>query len=141
MFEEIAAIGRWRSRTGAVYAAMPSADAADQHELFFQGLARSMYADGGISPGNASFVCKAFEAVVGEVYFAKDLAVGGFESRDYLIDALADDFFGSGIWCDCGKVMGPMFESTVLGGAMTVVVYDGVSQDPVEPGSGRFLVA
>jgi hypothetical protein len=101
-------------------------DAADQHELLFQGLAGAVNADGSVPPNDASTVCEAFKAFISVVYFAKDLAVGGLEGGQDLIDALLEDFLGAKIGCERGKVMGPTLESTVFGGAVTVVVYDGV---------------
>ena len=59
-----------------------------------------------------------------------------------VVDALADDLLGGRVELVFGgEVFGPLLEGAIFGGAMTVVVDDGVAQDAVEPGDGGLVAA
>ena len=55
---------------------------------------------------------------------------------------MTDDLLGGGVGFDFGgEIAGPLLEGTVFGGALAVVIDDGVAEDTVEPGDGGFVVA
>src|ERR1700732_419861 len=127
---------RWRdwSGAGAVDAAVFGADAADLGELLFEGLTSAMDTHGGVAGGDSDFFCECVEGGIGYVDAAEDFAVGGLHSEEDFVDALADDLVGLRIGGGFGEVLRPAFEGTVFGGAVAVVVDDGVAEDAVEPG-------
>jgi hypothetical protein len=118
-----------------------SADAADQHELFFESLTRAMYADGCVASGDAGVGGEGFKAFSGEVHVAQNLVVSRFKSGEHLADALADDCLGLRVGCGFGEVVRPALEGSVFGGAAAVVIDDGVAEDAVEPGDGGLVAA
>ena len=128
------------SGAGAVDAGVFGADAADECELLAERLTGAVDADCCISRRNSCLGGESFEAQLGQIYVAEDLTVGGFHGGEHLADALADDLLGfrigSGFGC---KILCPALECAIFGCAVSVVVDDGVAQDAVEPGDGRFL--
>jgi len=126
---------------GAVDAAMFGAGAADEGELFFKGVAGAMNTDRGIASGDSSFLCEDVEGGVGEIDVAEYFAVGGLHGVESFNDALADDLVSLRVGCVFGrKVLRPAFEGTVFGGAVAVVIDDGVAQDAIEPGACRLFL-
>jgi len=99
-----------------------------------------MEANGGIARGNSGLGCEGFETLACEIDAAENLAVGRLEGGKHLVDATADDLFGlriaRGFSCEISR---PLLESAVFGGAVAVVVDDGVAQDAIEPGDGRLF--
>jgi hypothetical protein len=131
-----------RLRAGAVDAGEFGTDAADTDKLGFKGLARSMEANGGVAHSDSRFGCEGFEALACEVDAAEDLAIGGLDGGKYLVNAIANDLLGLRIGCSFGcEVLRPLLESAVFGGAVAIVVDDGVAQDAIEPGDGRLFTA
>jgi hypothetical protein len=101
-----------------------------------------MKTHGSVAGGDSLRLCKGVERLFGEVNIADDLAIGGLEMLDDLVDALADDLMGHDVGLGLGQeLVRPSFQSAIFGGSMTIVVYDGVSQDAIEPGYGRLVAA
>jgi hypothetical protein len=109
--------------------------------LFFEGLASSVHADGGVACGDSHFFCEGDEACFSQINFAEDFAVGGIHGEEDFVDALADDLLGFRVWRGFGEVVGPALEGTIFGSAATVVVDDCVAQDAVEPGDSGLFTA
>ena len=129
------------SIAGAVGAGEFGAGAADPDEFFFEGLARSMDADGGVSRADSCFRCEGFEILACEVNAAENLTVGGLEGGQYLVDATADNLLGLWVGRGAGReILRPLLESVVFGGAVAVIVDDGVAQDAIEPGDGGLFL-
>ena len=125
----------------AVDAAMASTQAADQQELLFESLTCAMDTDGGVARGDASLFREGFKGVISQVYFAKDLVVGGFEGRENLLDTLADDLLCTKVIYELAKIASPMLKSTIFDGTVTIVVDDSISENAVKPGGCRFFLA
>jgi len=115
-------------------------DAADPDKLGFKGLAGSMEANGGVARGDSGAGCEGFQAPASEVDAAENLAVGGPDGGKDLVDAITDDLFGLSVGCGFGcEVVSPLLEGAVFGGTAAIVIDDGVAQDAIEPGDGRFF--
>jgi hypothetical protein len=128
--------------TAAVGADEFGADAADPNELGFESLSRSMEANGGIAGGDSGPGCEGFKALACEVDAAENLAVGGLDGGKDLLDTTADDLLGLSVrWDFCCEVLCPLLESAVFGGTVAIVIDNGVAQDAIEPGDGRFFTA
>lgn len=85
---------------GAIEAAVGGAGAADLDELSFQRLAGAMDADGGVCRGDFSGGGELGEGFLVEVDGANHLLVRGFERRQGVFDAGADDVFEFGVALD-----------------------------------------
>jgi hypothetical protein len=118
------------------------AGAADLDELLFEGLPGAMDANCGVADGNSSFAGEGLEAGFFQVDLAEYLAVCRLHALKDVADALADDLFGLRLGrCFSFETLGPLLEYTVMDGTMAIVIDDGISQDAVEPGDGRLVVA
>jgi hypothetical protein len=101
-----------------------------------------MEANGGIAGGDSGLGCEGFKALACEVDAAENLAVGGLDGGQDLMDATADDLLGLRIRRSFGcEVVCPLLESAVFGGTVAIVVDDGVAKDAIEPGDGRLFAA
>jgi hypothetical protein len=133
---------RWFSGAGAVDAAVFGAGAADFGELLFEGLAGAMNTDGGVACGDSRFFCEGLEARFSQIDTAEDFAIGGLHGLDGFGDALADDIVGLRVWCRFGgEILAPTLKSAIFGGAVAIVVDDGVAEDAVEPGDHGLFAA
>lgn len=125
---------RAKSWAGAVDATMFGAGAAGLDELFFEGLTGAVGTDGGVCGGDSRLFSEGVDGVFGKIDVANDLAVGGFERREYVVDALTDDLVSCRVRLSFGdEVFGPLLEGAVFGGAMAVMIDNGVAQDAIEP--------
>ena len=121
---------------------MFGAGATGEDGLFLESLACAMGPNGGIAGGDAGFLCERFECVLCEVNFADDFGICRLELLEDVVDALTDDLLSGRIKLSFdGKIVGPLFESAIFGGAMTIVVDHGVAQDAVEPCDGGLVAA
>ncbi len=127
---------------GAVDTALFGAGSAGLYELFFESLTGSVGSDGGVAGCDAGSFGEGLEGAFGQIDFAKDVAVCWLDGGEDAVDALADDLLGGRVELDFGgQVAGPLFEGAIFGGAVAVVVDDGIAKDAVEPGYGGFVVA
>jgi len=117
---------------------MLGAGSTGQGELLFKCLASAMDADGGVAGGDSGGSGEGVQCALAKINFADDLAVLRLDGGKDLLDAAADDILcrrvGGGLG---GQVASPAFERAVFGGAVAVVVDNGVAQDAIEPGYGR----
>ena len=121
---------------------MFGASAACKDELLLESLSGAVGSYGGVAGGDAGFLREGLECIFCEVDFADDLAVCRLEFVEDVVDALADDLLGGCVELVFdGEIFRPLLESTVFGGAVAVVIDDGVAQDAVEPCDGRLVAA
>lgn len=128
------------SSAGAVDTAMLGTGSAGERELFFQRLTRPMDADGGVAGSDAHGFGESFERVFSKIDAANNLAVLRLDGGEHVLDASADDILCTLVRrCFGDEIAGPSFESAVFGGAVTIVVDDGIAQNAVEPGDGGLV--
>ena len=121
---------------------MLRAEAANQDELFAEGLAGAVDADGGVADVDVLAPGEEFERGAGEVDFFEGLAVGGAKRRDDGGDAAAGDLLGLGVrFGRMEEFAGPLVEGAIFGGLAAVEVDDGVAEDAIEPGGDGLAVA
>ena len=125
---------------------MDGAGAAGSSEFAAESGTGAVGADGGVAGGEFVAVGEVGEGCVGEIDFAEDLGVGGAEGGEDDLDAAADegasgDVGGGGLGVGEVQLGDPAIHRGGLGGVMAVVIDDGVAQDCVEPGDGRFVLA
>jgi hypothetical protein len=140
--------GRLGSRlcAGAVDATMLRAGAAGEGEPFLQGVAGAMDANGGVAGGDVGGLRKGLQSAAAKVDTTKDVVVLRLQSRQDLFNTATDDVVGFLVGSRLGKeiqideILCPAVESAVFGGAVTVVVDNGIAQDAVEPGYGGLVV-
>ena len=121
---------------------MFGAGATGEDELFLESLACAMGPNGGIAGSDAGFLCERFECALREVDFPDDLSICRFKLVEDVVDALTDDLLSRWIKLGFdGKIVGPLLQGAIFGGAMTIVVDDGVAQDAVEPCNGGLMAA
>jgi hypothetical protein len=127
---------------GTVDATVFRTGATDERELLFQGLPGAMDADCGVCGGDVGLDGECLEAAAFEIDIADNFAVSRLHRAEHIADALADDLVGLRIGLRFGgQFLRPALEGSVFGGAMAVVIDDGVAQDAVEPRDGRLFAA
>ena len=133
---------RFVTVAGAIDATVFGTGTADERELLFQDLAGSMDADCCVRGGDVGLGGECLEAAAFEFDVADNFTIGRLHGAEHIADALAHDLLGLRIrLCFGGQFLRPSLEGSVFGGAMAVVIDDGIAQDAVEPGDGRLFAA
>lgn len=73
---------------------MLRAGAADEGELFFEGLTCTMNANSGVALRDPGSECESLQTSFCKVHVAKYLGISRFECVEDVANALADDFVG-----------------------------------------------
>ena len=124
----------------AIETAVIGAGTAGLADLFLERLAGAVDTHCGIVRGDGGLVREIVQGAFLDIDDTQGVAILGFESLKQGGDTLAD--FGAELGRGSDfvlKLLAPGFEGAGSGGAMAVVVDDGVAEDAVEPGDDLFV--
>jgi hypothetical protein len=120
---------------------MLGASAARLFDLTAQSFSRPMHADGGIFRGNSRLLRQVAELSVIEIDQAQRIAVFGFQIVEQAGNTVADLLPQCRIgFLALAELSAPGFQSPSRGGAMTVVIDQGVTEDSIKPGNYLFIL-
>jgi hypothetical protein len=125
----------------AIEAAVLGAGATGLFDLTAQRLPGAMYPDGCVFGGNAGLLRELVQVALLQIHNPQRIAIFGLERIEQAGNALADFLVQLGLGLLAGgEIPFPGFCGSREGGALAVMIDDGVAQDAIEPSHNLFVL-